>query len=122
MSKASKRSKIAVPTVAEDRKIRATATADPDARPLSAKQLKSMVPLSAPRPTKVRAYEVAVVRAVQPGGREVLQVDGRWLAVAYGQRSSCLRRPPGSRRAKMTPNVAHAADPLRRASPACAGR
>ena len=49
MSKASKRSKIAVPTVAEDRKIRAAATADPDARPLSAKQLKSMVPLRALR-------------------------------------------------------------------------
>ena len=49
MSKASKRSKIAVPTVAEDRKIRAAATADPDARPLSAKQLKSMVTLRALR-------------------------------------------------------------------------
>jgi uncharacterized protein (DUF4415 family) len=45
MSKASKRSKIAVPTAAEDRKIRAAAKADPDAQPLSAKQLKSMIPL-----------------------------------------------------------------------------
>jgi uncharacterized protein (DUF4415 family) len=45
MSKASIRSKIAVPTAAEDRKIRAAAKADPDAQPLSAKQLKSMVPL-----------------------------------------------------------------------------
>ena len=49
MSKTSKRSKIAVPTAAEDRKIRAAAKADPDAQPLSAKQLKSMVPLRALR-------------------------------------------------------------------------
>ena len=45
MSKTSKRSKITVPTAVEDRKIRAAAKADPDAQPLSAKQLKSMVPL-----------------------------------------------------------------------------
>ena len=45
MPKTSRRPKIAVPTVTEDRKIRAAAKADPDAQPLSAKQLKSMVPL-----------------------------------------------------------------------------
>ena len=45
MSKTSKPSKIAVPTAAEDRKIRAAAKADPDAQPLSVKQLKTMVPL-----------------------------------------------------------------------------
>jgi uncharacterized protein (DUF4415 family) len=45
MSKTSKHSKITVPTAAEDRKIRAAAKADPDAQPLSAKQLKSMIPL-----------------------------------------------------------------------------
>ena len=49
MSKTSKRSKITVPTAAEDRRIRAAAKADPDAQPLSAKQLKSMVPLRALR-------------------------------------------------------------------------
>ena len=49
MSKTSKRSKITVPTAAEDRSIRAAAKADPDAQPLSAKQLKSMVPLRALR-------------------------------------------------------------------------
>jgi uncharacterized protein (DUF4415 family) len=49
MSKASERSKIAVPTAAEDRRIRAAAKADPDAQPVSAKQLKSMVPLRALR-------------------------------------------------------------------------
>ena len=49
MSKVSKRSKITVPTATEDRKIRAAAKADPDAQPLSGKQLKSMVPLRALR-------------------------------------------------------------------------
>ena len=45
MSKTSKRPKIVVPTAAEDRKIRAASKSDPDAQPLSAKQLKTMVPL-----------------------------------------------------------------------------
>ncbi|MCX7893359.1 MAG: BrnA antitoxin family protein [Burkholderiales bacterium] len=49
MSKTSRRPKITVPTAAEDRKIRAAARADPDAQPLSPKQLKSMVPLRALR-------------------------------------------------------------------------
>jgi uncharacterized protein (DUF4415 family) len=49
MSKTSRRSKIAIPTQAEDRRIRAAAKADPDAQPLSPKQLKSMVPLRALR-------------------------------------------------------------------------
>jgi uncharacterized protein (DUF4415 family) len=45
MSRTSKRPKITIPSAAEDRNIRAAAKADPDAKPLSAKQLKSMVPL-----------------------------------------------------------------------------
>jgi uncharacterized protein (DUF4415 family) len=49
MSRISKHFKIELPTLAEDRKIRAAARADPDAQPLSAKQLKSMVPLRALR-------------------------------------------------------------------------
>jgi uncharacterized protein (DUF4415 family) len=49
MSKTSRHSKITAPTQAEDRKIRAAARADPDAYPLSARQLKSMVPLRALR-------------------------------------------------------------------------
>jgi len=49
MSKTSRRSKIAIPSQAEDRRIRAAAKADPDAQPLSARQLKSMVPLRALR-------------------------------------------------------------------------
>jgi len=34
-----------MPTAAEDRRINAAAKSDPDARPLTARQLKSMVPL-----------------------------------------------------------------------------
>jgi uncharacterized protein (DUF4415 family) len=45
MSRTSKHPKITIPTATEDRRIRAAAKADPDAKPLSAKQLKSMVPL-----------------------------------------------------------------------------
>jgi len=49
MSKTAKRRKLKVPTAAEDRKIRAAAKADPDAQPLTGKQLKSMIPLRAIR-------------------------------------------------------------------------
>jgi uncharacterized protein (DUF4415 family) len=49
MSKASKQPKIEFPTLAEDRRIRAAAKADPDAQPLTSRQLKSMVPLRALR-------------------------------------------------------------------------
>ena len=45
MSKLSKRPSVVVPTVAQDRAINAAAKADPDAQPLTLKQLKSMVPL-----------------------------------------------------------------------------
>jgi uncharacterized protein (DUF4415 family) len=45
MSKASKRPVISMPTVAEDRAITSAAKADPDAQPLTSKQLKAMVPL-----------------------------------------------------------------------------
>jgi len=45
MSKASRRPPIVMPTPEEDRAITAAAKADPDAQPLSPKQLKSMVPM-----------------------------------------------------------------------------
>lgn len=45
MSKASKRPDIALPSVQEDRAIRAAAKADPDAQALTPKQLQAMVPL-----------------------------------------------------------------------------
>ena len=45
MSKASNRPAIAMPSAAEDRVIMSAAKADPDAQPLTAKQMKAMVPL-----------------------------------------------------------------------------
>lgn len=45
MSKGSKRSAVAMPTVEEDKAITAAARSDPDAQPLTPKQLKEMVPL-----------------------------------------------------------------------------
>lgn len=49
MSKTAKRPTILMPTVAENRAITAAARCDPDAPPLTPKQLKSMVPLRAIR-------------------------------------------------------------------------
>jgi len=45
MTKASKRPAVKMPTVAEDRAINAAARRDPDALPLTARQLKDMVPM-----------------------------------------------------------------------------
>ena len=49
MSKPTKRVAVVMPTAAEDRAITAAAKADPDAQPLTAKQLKAMVPLRSVR-------------------------------------------------------------------------
>ena len=49
MSKASKRPTVTMPSVQENRVITAAAKADPDAQPLTPKQLSSMVPLRALR-------------------------------------------------------------------------
>ena len=45
MSKASERSTLAMPSVAKDRAITSAARSDPDAHPLTPKQLKAMAPL-----------------------------------------------------------------------------
>lgn len=45
MSKTSKRPSVAMPTAEEDKAITAAARSDPDAQPLTPKQLKNMVPL-----------------------------------------------------------------------------
>jgi hypothetical protein len=47
MFKASKRPPVVMPTAAEDRAITVAAKADPDAQPLTPKQLKEMVPRAA---------------------------------------------------------------------------
>jgi uncharacterized protein (DUF4415 family) len=49
MSKISKRPAITMPTLQEDKAINAAARNDPDALPLTSKQLKAMVPLRALR-------------------------------------------------------------------------
>lgn len=49
MSKISKRSSVVMPTLQEYKVIAAAAKADPDAQPLTPKQLKSMVPVRALR-------------------------------------------------------------------------
>ncbi len=49
MSKLSKRSTILMPTAEEDKAITAAAKSDPDAQPLTPKQLKAMVPIRALR-------------------------------------------------------------------------
>jgi hypothetical protein len=49
MSRTSRRPEIVLPTPEEDRAIIAAAKADPDAQPLSATQLKAMVPMRALR-------------------------------------------------------------------------
>lgn len=49
MSKASKPNAIRMPTIEEDRAIRNAARRDPEAKPLSARQLEAMQPLKAAR-------------------------------------------------------------------------
>jgi len=49
MSKVTKRPTVAMPTSEEDKVITAAAKSDPDARPLTPKQLKTMVPMRALR-------------------------------------------------------------------------
>ena len=64
MSKISKRPSIAMPTSREDKAITAAAKADPDAQPLTPKQLKSMVPLRSlrGRPKSGSAKQLVSVR------------------------------------------------------------
>ncbi|WP_449427255.1 BrnA antitoxin family protein [Rhodanobacter umsongensis] len=64
MSKASKRPSIAMPTAHEDKAITTAAKADPDAQPLTPKQLKSMIPLRAlrGRPKSESAKQLVSVR------------------------------------------------------------
>jgi uncharacterized protein (DUF4415 family) len=49
MSKASRQTSVVMPTAEEDKAITAAAKSDPDAQPLTPKQLKAMVPMRALR-------------------------------------------------------------------------
>jgi uncharacterized protein (DUF4415 family) len=64
MSKVSKRRSIAMPTSEEDRAITAAAKSDPDAQPLTPKQLKAMFPLRSLRghPKSGSAKQLVSVR------------------------------------------------------------
>lgn len=64
MSKISKKRAIKMPTAAEDKEITAAAKADPDAQPLTSKQLKSMVPMRAVRgrPRSVSPKQLVSIR------------------------------------------------------------
>jgi len=64
MSRVSKRPSIVMPSAAEDRAITAAAKADPDAQPLTPKQLAEMVPLRAlrGRPKSANAKQLVSVR------------------------------------------------------------
>ena len=64
MSKVSKRPSVMMPTTEEDRAITAAAKADPDAQPLTPKQLKSMVPMQAlrGRPKSASTKQLVSVR------------------------------------------------------------
>ena len=64
MSKMPKRASVVMPTVQEDKAITAAAKADPDAQPLTPKQLKSMVPMRAlrGRPKSASAKQLVSLR------------------------------------------------------------
>ena len=64
MSKVSKRPSVVMPTVVEDRAITAAAKSDPDAQPLTPKQLAAMVPMRAlrGRPKSANAKQLVSVR------------------------------------------------------------
>ena len=70
MSKISKRPSVVLPTTREDKAITAAAKADPDAQPLTVKQLKAMVPMRAlrGRPKSASTKQLVSVRY----SREVL--------------------------------------------------
>jgi uncharacterized protein (DUF4415 family) len=64
MSKTAKRTAVVMPTTKEDKLIKAAAKADPDAQPLTAKQLKAMVPMRAlrGRPKSASTKQLVSVR------------------------------------------------------------
>ena|ERR1017187_6437256 len=67
MSKISKRPAVVMPTLKEDKVITAAAKADPDAQPLTPKQLKSMVPMRVlrGRPKSASTKQLVSVRYSQ---------------------------------------------------------
>jgi hypothetical protein len=89
MSKTSPKRVIAMPTEAENRKIRRAAKADPDAQPLTAEQLKAMVPIKAVRGRpKSENKKLLVSVRYSPRSPELLPQHRRRLAIAHGRGAS----------------------------------
>jgi uncharacterized protein (DUF4415 family) len=98
MSKVFKRPSIAMPTSKEDKAITAAAKADPDAQPLTPRQLKAMVPLRAlrGRPKSGSAKQLVSVRY----SPEVLAY------FPHGWCTARIRHSPFPQSARMRPNLA----------------
>jgi hypothetical protein len=64
-----------MPSVQEDKAITAAARSDPDALPLTPTQLKAMVPLKS-LCGQIREQKTTGIRALQPGGTGLFQVNG----------------------------------------------
>lgn len=92
MSKTSKRPKIKLPGVAEDRAITRAAESDPDAQPLTEAQLAAMVPMRTLRgPPKIGRNKTTGLDPLQPRGSRLLPLDRRRLAIPDGQRTEAIR-------------------------------
>jgi len=90
MSKTSKKPAVVMPSVEEDRAIVAAAKADPDARPLTAKQLKSMVSMQKLR-GRPKAQNTKLLVSVRYS-REVLDYFKSSGAGWQSRMDSVLRR------------------------------
>jgi uncharacterized protein (DUF4415 family) len=96
MSKVSKRPSIAMPSVQLNRVIIAAAKADPDAQPLTPKQLESMVPLRAlrGRPKLANPKQLVSVR-YSPEVLEYFKSTGEgWQSRMDGVLREYVRRHP----------------------------
>jgi uncharacterized protein (DUF4415 family) len=73
---------IVAPTVAEDRKITAAARRDPDAQPLTPKQLRTMVPMRAlrGRPKSLSAKKLVSMRYSQEVLKYFRSTGAGWQA------------------------------------------
>lgn len=96
MSKVSRRPSVVMPSAAEDRAINVAAKADPDAQPLTPKQLAAMVPMRAlrGRPKSANAKQLVSVR-YSPEVLEYFKSTGEgWQARMDGVLREYVTRHP----------------------------
>lgn len=87
MSKFSKRPTVHMPSAEEDRAITAAAKSDPDAQPLTPKQLKEMVPLQTLR-GRPKSENKKLLVSVRYNPEVVAYFkSGRRLAISNGRRA-----------------------------------